>query len=99
MDATIGEIRLIVIGDRVASIELESDFWECLEQIAERAGATVDGLATEIGDGAEVERLPAALRVFVLYYYWGRNDGRDQFREGIVNSFSLAKLADNKTLH
>ncbi|WP_398471768.1 ribbon-helix-helix domain-containing protein [Tardiphaga sp.] len=65
MHGIVEERRLIVTGRPVASVELESDFWDCLEHMAERLGAKVAGLASQMDREAGSEA-PGASRVIIL---------------------------------
>lgn len=86
-------------SDRRAIIYLESDFWECLEQISERRGVTLDELTTGNGRDIWTYGLPAALRVFVLCYSRGPGLEVNHQREIIANRLAPSKLVANKTLH
>lgn len=68
------ERRCVELNGRKASVSLESDFWECLEQIALRSGTTLAHLVEDIGGDAVKDDLAALLRVFVLTYYQERGN-------------------------
>lgn len=69
MHGIVEERRLIVTGRAVASVELESDFRDCLEHMAEGLGAKVAGPASQIDREAGSEALPGLLRVFVPQHF------------------------------
>jgi predicted DNA-binding ribbon-helix-helix protein len=101
MDATNEERRCLELGDRRACVGLESDFWECLEHIAEQSGTTIDRLATAIGGGFEKDELSAALRVFVLTHFRARGGwlGPEGLGEGIAGRASLDKMSKKQKSH
>jgi predicted DNA-binding ribbon-helix-helix protein len=61
--------RCVELEGRKACVSLESDFWECLEQIALQCSMTLDRLVAFVGGDADEDELSARLRVFVLTYY------------------------------
>ena len=61
--------RNITVGSHRTSVRLEPVFWESLAEIAEREGTTIDGLCTDIDQGAGPLSRTAAIRVFVTGYY------------------------------
>jgi predicted DNA-binding ribbon-helix-helix protein len=73
MNVRAEQLRCLELGGGKAYISLEIDFWDCLDNIAERRGTTVDGLATEICVDHDIDNFPATLRVFVLNYFQERS--------------------------
>jgi predicted DNA-binding ribbon-helix-helix protein len=69
MDWQTEQRRCVELDGRKACVSLESDFWECLEQIAVQCGTTLDRLVAEVGGDADKDDLSAVLRVFVLTHY------------------------------
>ena len=88
------ELRCVELNGRKASVSLESDFWECLEQIALRSGITLARLVESIGGDAVKDDLAALLRVFVLAYYQEHGDlqlpgaGESNIIEGVPPNLS-----------
>jgi predicted DNA-binding ribbon-helix-helix protein len=101
MDFSLDERRCLNIGERQTCVELERDFWECLESIAEQRGETVDELAREVGSGFNEDDLAAALRVFVLGHFQSRSARRDLYPdiEGIVERKPVVKSAFKQKYH
>jgi predicted DNA-binding ribbon-helix-helix protein len=101
MNITNEERRCLELGDRRACVGLESDFWECLDLIAEQSGTTVDRLATAIGGGFEKDELSAALRVFVLTHFreGGGWLGPEGLNEDIAGRPSLDKMSKKHKSH
>jgi predicted DNA-binding ribbon-helix-helix protein len=101
MDLQTEEQRCLELGGRKACVSLEADFWECLDQIAEQSGTTVDRLAAEIGGDADEEELSAALRVFVLAHFqenagWPTSDASN---DGIAERATPYRMLQKKKYH
>lgn len=69
MDRQAEERRCLELDGRKASVSLENDFWECIEQIASQCGTTIDRLVAQVVGDTEREELSGVLRVFVLAHY------------------------------
>lgn len=64
--------RMIALGRRRASINLEDAFWNGLRDIASDRGLTVATLVAAVDAGRRGTPLPSALRLFVLGHFRAR---------------------------
>ncbi|MET4699441.1 putative DNA-binding ribbon-helix-helix protein [Constrictibacter sp. MBR-5] len=60
----------VTIQDRRTSIRLEPELWNCLVDIANTQSLTIQELCTGIYLGHGSSSYTAAVRVFILLYYW-----------------------------
>jgi len=61
--------RSIDLGGRRTSLRLEAEFWDALEDIADREGQSLDGLCMRIDAARRALSRAAAVRVHVVEYY------------------------------
>jgi predicted DNA-binding ribbon-helix-helix protein len=101
MDVQTEQQRCLELGGRKACVSLESDFWECLEQIAEQSGTTVDRLAAEIGRDMDKDELSAVLRVFVLSHFQQKAGWipSDEANDGIAEPASPYRMLGKRKCH
>ncbi|MGB8273716.1 MAG: ribbon-helix-helix domain-containing protein [Alphaproteobacteria bacterium] len=64
---TIRKHSVTIAGHRT-SISLESEFWDALQEIAAKRGASVQALIREI-DAAKRGSLSSAIRTYVIEFY------------------------------
>jgi predicted DNA-binding ribbon-helix-helix protein len=57
--------RSVKIAGHATSVTLEPEFWDCLRELAEARGLSVNQMVAEI-DRARGGNLSSAIRVFVL---------------------------------
>lgn len=69
MDRQSEERRCVELDGRKACVSLETDFWECIEQIALQHGTTLNHLVAQVVGDTSKDDLSAVLRVFVLTHY------------------------------
>ena len=69
MDRQSEERRCVELDGRKACVSLETDFWECIEQIALQHGTTLNHLVAQVVGDTAKDDLSAVLRVFVLGHY------------------------------
>lgn len=62
------KIRTVTVHDRVLNVHLECKFWECLDEIIESLGTTLQGLVGHLRS-SRPDDLASDLRVFVLQHY------------------------------
>lgn len=60
----------VTIQDRRTSIRLEPELWNCLVEIANSQSLTIQEVCTGIYLGHGSSSYTAAVRVFILLYYW-----------------------------
>jgi len=58
--------RSVVLRGHKTSVSLESQFWDCLKQIAQREGVSASALVTRIDTARGKGNLSSAIRLFVL---------------------------------
>lgn len=64
-------IRNVVVGGRRTSVRLEPVMWEALHDIAGRDGRSIHQIVTDIDRDRTASSLTAAIRVYIVDYYWG----------------------------
>jgi predicted DNA-binding ribbon-helix-helix protein len=100
MDFMEGARRCLSFGDWQASVELENDFWDCLQSIAEQQGISVDKLVYDVGYDFAAEDLAATLRVFVLTQFQGGDfPSLEMVDEGRVENRSITGLTFRQKYH
>ncbi|MBI3445193.1 MAG: ribbon-helix-helix domain-containing protein [Magnetospirillum sp.] len=57
--------RSVLVAGHATSVTLETEFWDCLKEMALARGLSINQLVAEI-DSARVGNLSSAIRVFVL---------------------------------
>ena len=60
--------RSVAVQDQLLNLKLECRFWECLDEIIESLGTTLQGLVGQFCS-THPEDLASELRVFVLHHY------------------------------
>lgn len=66
----------VTIQDRRTSIRLEPELWNCLVEIANSQSLTIQEICTGIYLGHGSSSYTAAVRVFILLYYWQKVGGQ-----------------------
>lgn len=65
--------RSLTLKQHRTSVSLEDAFWDAFRAIAEAEGKTINGLASDIDEGREVDiGLASAIRLYVLRWYQDR---------------------------
>lgn len=59
----------VVVNGRKTSISLENEFWEALQEIAERQNISLSKLVERIGQDRTNINLSSAIRVFLFDYF------------------------------
>jgi predicted DNA-binding ribbon-helix-helix protein len=67
--------RSIVIAGHKTSVSLEDAFWAGLKEIAAYRDLTLSDMVASIDQGRQHGNLSSAIRLFVLDYYRGKQDG------------------------
>jgi len=96
-------IRNVVVGGRRTSIRLEPEMWTSLQEICKRENCTVHDIATMVAAEKGIGSLTAAMRVFVMKYFFdaATEDGHNIAQHG--SGFVLQPLyqhlsaQDNRT--
>jgi len=70
------ETHNVMIDDRRTSIRLEPELWKCLKDIADEQFLTLQEVCTAIHLGHCASSYTAAVRLFILLYYWEQAVGR-----------------------
>ena len=60
--------RSVKVQNHILDLQLECRFWECLDEIMERDGTTLQGLVVELRSTCS-EQITSDLRVIVLQHY------------------------------
>ena len=63
-------IRNIVVGGHRTSVRLEPVMWDALHDIAAREGRNINDIVTEVDRDRTASTLTAAIRVYIVDYYW-----------------------------
>jgi predicted DNA-binding ribbon-helix-helix protein len=61
--------ELTVAGLGTLSVELERLYWECLDDMCEREGTTIEALAASLAETSEEGGLERSLRLAALSYF------------------------------
>jgi predicted DNA-binding ribbon-helix-helix protein len=69
--------RSVRIGGRRTSMRLESQFWDALQDVAEREHSDVGEICTRIAKRTRHANLSSAVRVAMVDYYRDLAAGRD----------------------
>jgi predicted DNA-binding ribbon-helix-helix protein len=77
-------IRNVVVGGRRTSIRLEPEMWGSLQEICKRENCTVHDIATMVAAEKGIGSLTAAMRVFVMKYFFeaATEDGHNHAQHG-----------------
>lgn len=70
------ETHNVMIEERRTSIRLEPELWKCLKDIADEQFLTLQEVCTAIHLGHGASSYTAAVRLFILLYYWEQAAGR-----------------------
>ena len=62
--------RNVVVAGRRTSVRLDRVLWEALQDAADRQGATVNGVLTEISRNRGGRGLTEAIRVYIVEFFW-----------------------------
>lgn len=65
MDVKIKKHSVVIGGRHDTSISIESEFWSCLKDIADRENISINKLVTQI-DETRQGALSSAIRLFIL---------------------------------
>lgn len=65
------EIRLVAVQDQILKLQLESKFWESIDEIIESRGTTLAKLVSQL-DNMRPDEVASDLRILVLRHYQRR---------------------------
>ena len=81
--------RSIVIAGHKTSVSLEDAFWNGLKEIAVSRNVALSDLVSSIDKERKHGNLSSAIRLFVLDYYRGQNNGASDADDGSSSSEHL----------
>jgi predicted DNA-binding ribbon-helix-helix protein len=79
--------RSIVIAGHKTSVSLEDGFWTGLKEIAAKRDLTLSDMVAAIDQDRQLGNLSSAIRLFVLDYYRGTQNGvRSETKTPIIGA-------------